>query len=102
MVVLDLLGRRWALRILWELYLHGPSSFRSLREYCGNISPTIINRRVSELRESGIIELRDKEGYAITEEGLALGKIILELDEWAKKSVRLHDSLEKNQKKKGK
>jgi DNA-binding HxlR family transcriptional regulator len=84
MAVLDLLGRRWSMRILWELHQNGPNSFRSLQRLCGDISPTVLNSRLSELREAGIIALREGEGYIITEEGLALGKIITQLNEWAK------------------
>jgi len=71
MALLDLLGRRWALRILWELHQNGPNSFRALQKLCGDISPTVLNSRLSELREAGIVELRDREGYVITAEGVA-------------------------------
>jgi DNA-binding HxlR family transcriptional regulator len=85
MAALDLLGRRWALRILWELRQNGASSFRDLQRLCGDISPTVLNTRLSELRATGIIAQRDKEGYVITEEGIALGKIILMLNAWAER-----------------
>lgn len=83
-VLLELLGRRWALRILWELSQNGPSSFRLLQEYCGGISPTVLNARLFELREAGIVELREREGYVITSEGLTLCGIVAELDTWAR------------------
>jgi DNA-binding HxlR family transcriptional regulator len=82
--VLNLLGRRWSLRILWELHQNGPSSFRTLQRLCGDISPTVLNSRLSELRDAGIIDLRGGEGYIITEEGIALGGIINQLNAWAK------------------
>ena len=82
--VLNLLGRRWCLRILWELHQNGPSSFRALQRLCGDISPTVLNSRLSELREAGIIDLRGGEGYIITEEGIALGGIINQLNTWSK------------------
>ena len=85
MVILDLLGRRWALRILWELHQSGPHSFRTLQKLCGDISPTVLNARLKELREAGIVELRDAAGYCITVPGIALGKIIEQLNIWAKK-----------------
>lgn len=83
-VLLEILGRRWSLRILWELHQNGASSFRALQRLCGDISPTILNSRLSELREAGIIELRGGEGYVITKEGLALCRIIDRLSTWAK------------------
>jgi len=83
MAVLDLLGQRWSLRILWELHQNGTGSFRALQKFCGDISPTVLNTRLSDLRMAGIIEHRDREGYAITEKGLALGRIIEQLNKWA-------------------
>ncbi len=83
MAILDLLGRRWALRILWELHLNPPASFRAIRKLCGEISPTVLNSRLRELRGAGIIELLHGKGYAITEEGMALGAIIEQLNTWS-------------------
>lgn len=85
MALLDLLGRRWALRILWELHQHGPINFRALRMMCGDISPTVLNARLTELREAGIVELRDRDGYFITTEGIELGEILRQLNIWAKR-----------------
>lgn len=84
MAILDLLGRRWALRILWELHQGGPHSFRTLQKVCGDISPTVLNSRLKELRETGIVELQGGEGYFITQQGIALGRIIEQLNRWAK------------------
>lgn len=83
MAILDLLGRRWALRILWELHLHAPASFRAIRGLCGGISPTVLNSRLRELRLAGIIELVRGRGYIITGQGMALGKIIEQLNKWS-------------------
>lgn len=85
MAVLDLLGKKWALRVLWELYHEAPCTFRTLQKLCGDISPTVLNSRLRELRESGIIENRENEGYVITDEGKALGAIILQLNDWSKR-----------------
>src|ERR1700730_12948246 len=53
MALLDLLGRRWALRILWELREQTLTS-RSLRAACDEASPTVLQARLSELRQAGI------------------------------------------------
>lgn len=83
MAILDLLGRRWALRVLWELHLNSPASFRALRNHCDEISPTVLNSRLRELREAGIIEHLYGRGYVITGQGMALGRIIEELNVWS-------------------
>jgi len=83
MALLDLLGRRWTLRVLWEL--RGEAlSFRALRERCAQVSPSVLSRRLGELRDAGLVELRETEGYALTEEGRGLGRLLEPLDRWAK------------------
>ncbi len=82
MALLDLLGRSWAMGIIWHLY-NGPSTFRKLQEYCENISPTTLNKRLKELRDCYLIE-RTVDGYALTEEGKQLFELIEPLGSWAK------------------
>jgi len=82
MVLLDLLGRRWTLRILWELR-DGPLTFRALQSACGNLSPSVLNDRMRELREAGILELREPDGYAVTPLAEELSEILIPLDRWA-------------------
>ena len=68
MALLDLLGRRWTLRIVWELRA-GALTSRQLREACNDVSPTVLQARLSELREAGLVQLRRGEGYALTDLG---------------------------------
>ena len=49
MALLDLLGRRWALRVLWELR-DGPVPFRALQQRCDGMSSSVLNQRLAELR----------------------------------------------------
>ena len=55
MAALDLLGRRWALRILWELR-DGALTFRAIRDACNGVSPSVLNARLGDLREVGVLE----------------------------------------------
>ncbi len=66
MALLDLLGRRWTLRIVWELR-EGPMTSRALRTSCDEASPTVMQARLTELREAGLIELVQGDGYSLTE-----------------------------------
>src|SRR5262249_23052662 len=68
MKVLDVLGRRWSLRVLWELR-DGPLNFRALRAACDLVSPSSLNRRLAELRELGVVEAREDLGYSLTPAG---------------------------------
>ena len=73
MALLDLLGRRWTLRIMWELR-DGPLTSRALRTACDDASPTVMQARLSELREAGLVELVAGDGYRLT----PLGKELME------------------------
>ena len=82
MVIFDLLGTSWAMGIVWHLN-NGPSTFRRLQEYCENISPTTLNRRLKELNTANLIE-RSVDGYQLTEHGQELYKLIHPLGKWAR------------------
>src|SRR5258708_2843693 len=82
MALLDLLGRRWTLRILWELREEPVPTFRELQQRCGDISSSVLNQRLSELREAGIVA-RHEHGYGLTQQGLRLLHDLAPLDAWA-------------------
>src|ERR1700730_4840495 len=71
MALLDLLGRRWSLRIVWELR-DEPLTSRALRPAGDEVSPTVLQARLSELRAAGFIDLLPASGYALTETGREL------------------------------
>ena len=86
MLLLDLLGRRWALRLVWELR-EEPKRFRELQELIG-ASPTIVNTRLRELREAKLVELDRESGYRLTGLGQELLKLFLPLHVWSEKWKR--------------
>lgn len=69
MALFDLLGRHWAMGIIWHLCEAGPLTFRALEARCETITPASLNKRLKELRAAGLVERVDG-GYAAT----ALGK----------------------------
>jgi DNA-binding HxlR family transcriptional regulator len=84
MALLDLLGRRWTLKIVWELR-EGALTSRALRAACGDASPTVMQQRLSELREAGFIAKRDEGGYALTPLGRELLQTSLPLYHFAER-----------------
>jgi DNA-binding HxlR family transcriptional regulator len=84
MVLLDLFGRRWSLRILWELRDQSMTS-RSLRTACDEASPTVLNERLKELREAGFIALVPDAGYGLTPIGKELLETLLPLHRFAER-----------------
>jgi DNA-binding HxlR family transcriptional regulator len=82
MALMDLLGRRWALRVIWELR-DGRLSFRALQEACDGVSPTVLNERLRELRESGLVDSAGARGYGLTRLGRQLIEQFLPLVTWS-------------------
>ena len=84
MALLDLLGRRWSGRIIWELR-DGALTSRALRTACDDASPTVVQARLSELREAGFIELVQGDGYRLTALGQELNDTFLPLSRFAER-----------------
>jgi DNA-binding HxlR family transcriptional regulator len=87
MALFDLLGRRWAMGIIWNLY-RGPSTFRDLQAACerksGTISPSILNGRIRDLREAKLVS-RTVDGYELTDLGKELFVLLEPLAPWSRK-----------------
>jgi len=81
MVLLDLLGRRWTLRVIWELR-EGPLGFRALQERCAGMSSSVLSQRLRELRSAGIVDLAGG-AYVLSGEGRELLGLLAPLDAWA-------------------
>lgn len=82
MAALDLLGRRWSLRILWELR-DGPIGGRALRARCDGMSSSVLYERLGELRVAGLIAQDSERAYDLTPIGRQLNRAIEPLDAWA-------------------
>ena len=82
MVALDALGRRGALRLLWELR-DGPLNFRALQTAC-DTNPGSLNTRLKELRELHIVDHGDA-GYFLTPHGHSLMEALEPLQAWAQR-----------------
>jgi DNA-binding HxlR family transcriptional regulator len=89
MALLDLLGRRWTLRIVWELREDRALTSRALRTACDEASPTVLNERLKELREAGFVDLGEAGGYALSPLGKELAAQVMPLyrfaDRWSKR-----------------
>jgi DNA-binding HxlR family transcriptional regulator len=81
--VLDLLGRRWALRLVWELR-RTTLSFSELREETG-ISPSVLSARLRELTEAEILDRDVGRRYRLSGRGRELARILYELNRWAER-----------------
>jgi len=87
MAALDLLGRRWALRVLWELR-GGAVGARVLLERCPGLSSSVLYDRLRELTQAGLVTQDPDDRYRLTAVGRSLGTAIEPLDSWSKKWAR--------------
>jgi DNA-binding HxlR family transcriptional regulator len=86
MALLDLLGRRWALRVLWELREGDALTFRELQSRCGGISSSVLSERLRELREARIVGGHQRGGgYQLTTDGHELLAVLAPVDDWARR-----------------
>src|SRR5918994_1942268 len=83
MVAFDLLGRRWALRILWELR-EETLGFRELQRRCGDMSSSVLRDRLTDLTGAGLV-VTGETGYALSEHGRrllsALARLVANLED---------------------
>jgi DNA-binding HxlR family transcriptional regulator len=87
LALLDLLGRRWALRILWELRQQ-PASFLELQRRCESMSTSVLSQRLTELRDAQLVEKDRAGGYALTEAGSRLLTRLDGIDQWTQEWAR--------------
>ena len=84
MALFDLLGRRWSMGVLWTINVEGPSTFRVLQEKCESISPSVLNARLAELKEAGLV-ISGERGYEATSLGIDVYQALLPLSAVSKK-----------------
>jgi DNA-binding HxlR family transcriptional regulator len=82
MAAMDLLGRRWALRILWELR-HGPLGARVLLGRCDGLSSSVLYDRLRDLGRAGLVVKDEADAYTLTDLGSSLGHALRPLESWA-------------------
>ena len=83
MAAMDLLGRRSALRILWELRDSRQMTFRQLLEAAAT-NPSLLNTRLAELRAARLVDHRG-DGYLLAPMGQELLSALRPFSDWADK-----------------
>lgn len=88
---LDLVGERWALLVVRELFF-GPKRFTDLRTGLPGISPNVLTQRLTELEEIGVVRKRRlpppvrASVYDLTDWGRELDESMMVLGRWAARS----------------
>lgn len=84
MAAMDLLGRRWTLRVLWELRA-GPVGARALLSACEGLSSSVLYERLRDLMDASLVVQTESGEYDLTPLGRDLGDSLQPLDAWARR-----------------
>jgi DNA-binding HxlR family transcriptional regulator len=99
---LDILGDKWILVIIKLMLIQDKKTFKDFMECDEDIASNILSSKLKYLEELGIIrktQLPDNKKtnlYLLTEKGLALTPIIVELSIWSDENVRKLNKIMKN------
>lgn len=89
---LDLVSRRWALRVVRELAL-GPKRFTDLSRGMAGISTNVLAARLRELQQANVVQRRllpppaASTVYELTECGRELDEVAVALSQWGTRSL---------------
>lgn len=88
---LDIIGERWTILILRDLFLFGPRRFQDLQQSLGGVAPNTVSARIKTLLDAGVIGRRlysehpPRAEYFLTERGMELKPALLALRDWGEK-----------------
>ena len=91
---LDIIGERWTILVLRDLFVDGPRKFQDFEASLAGISGTTLSARLKKLEEHGIIARRfymdhpPRAEYVLTDKGRTLGPLLKMLLEWGMKHAR--------------
>jgi DNA-binding HxlR family transcriptional regulator len=82
LALFDVLGRRWALRVVWELRTDG-LTYRDLAARIPDMSTSVLTQRLRDLRAARLVDHERRSGYCLTAEGRDLLAHLVGLRDWA-------------------
>jgi DNA-binding HxlR family transcriptional regulator len=91
MAAMDLLGRRWTLRVLWEMRA-GPVGARALLAACEGLSSSVLYERLRDLTDASLVVQTESGDYELTKLGRELGNSLQPLDAWARRWSKALDT----------
>jgi DNA-binding HxlR family transcriptional regulator len=88
---LDIIGERWTILVLRDLFLQGPRRFQDLQESLAGVAPNTLSTRLKTMEAHGLIASRlysehpPRLEYYLTEKGKSLGPVVKALREWGRR-----------------
>lgn len=98
---LDVVGDKWMLVIVKQMLIEGKETFKDFSESDEAIATNILSAKLKSLEEAGILiktqrpDNKKTNHYLLTEKGLALAPILIELATWSDSYLRdIHPTME--------
>ncbi|MGB6389589.1 MAG: helix-turn-helix domain-containing protein [Methyloceanibacter sp.] len=88
---LDVIGEKWSLLVLRDLFRQGPLRFQELERGLSGVAPNTLSARLKTLEGQGVIATRLYEShppryeYFLTDKGKALGPVLKALYNWGER-----------------
>lgn len=88
---LDMIGERWTILLLRDLFLHGPRRFQDFQESLGGVGPNTLSARLKSLERHDLVVGRSysehppRLEYHLTEKGKSLGPVLKALRDWGQR-----------------
>jgi len=94
---LDLIGDKWSLLIIRDMLMHHKKTFKEMAASEEGVATNLLSARLKLLESLGIITKRKLPGnkkenvYLLSEKGIDLAPIIMEIVLWSDKYVRAYN-----------
>jgi len=88
---LNVIGDRWAILVLRDLFLDGPRRFQDFERSLKGITPSVLSQRLKELETQGVIEGRlyaehpPRHEYTLTQKGRELRPTLRAMKDWGER-----------------
>ena len=85
---LDIIGERWTILLLRDLFLQGPRRFQDFQESLAGVAPNTLSARLKAMEEQDLITRRvysdhpPRLEYQLTDKGKSLGPVLKALRKW--------------------
>ena len=90
---LDVIGEKWSLLVLRDLFRKGPLRFQQLEASLSGVAPNTLSARLKSMEDNGLVrrelycERPARLVYVLTDKGRSLGPVVRAMRDWGNKHL---------------